>query len=202
MRSRESAPFSHRGEVGGALGLRLGSGYGRDVVGRPIVAGPSPPDGRSRVDLPCDRRPDRPPVSRGATDAAARPCRREERHQAHDPAGVRRGRPGPRHRRFQGRASQESGLVPQPAREPDTTVQIGAARCAVGARVATPEERERLWPKAVATYAGYRGYQQRTDREIPLVILEPRRPPMTGGSCLRGWSHVRDRQRFRPRCSS
>ena len=56
---------------------------------------------------------------------------------------------------------------------PDTTVQIGAERRAVHARVATPEERERLWPKAVATYAGYRGYQQRTDRTIPLVILEP-----------------------------
>jgi deazaflavin-dependent oxidoreductase (nitroreductase family) len=56
----------------------------------------------------------------------------------------------------------------------DTTVQIGAERRAVHARVATPEERERLWPKAVATYSGYRGYQQRTDREIPLVILEPR----------------------------
>jgi len=26
---------------------------------------------------------------------------------------------------------------------------------------------------AVATYGGYRGYQQRTPREIPLVILEP-----------------------------
>jgi F420H(2)-dependent quinone reductase len=60
---------------------------------------------------------------------------------------------------------------------PDTTVQIGAERRNVHARVATPEERERLWPKAVATYAGYRGYQQRTDREIPLVILEPRRSP-------------------------
>ena len=60
---------------------------------------------------------------------------------------------------------------------PNTTVQIGAARCAVRARVATPQERERLWPKAVATYAGYRGYQQRTDREIPLVILEPRHSP-------------------------
>lgn len=55
----------------------------------------------------------------------------------------------------------------------DTTVQIGAERRAVHARVATTEERERLWPKAVATYGGYRGYQQRTDREIPLVILEP-----------------------------
>ena len=58
---------------------------------------------------------------------------------------------------------------------PDTTVQIGAKRRAVHARVATPTERERLWPKAVATYSGYRGYQDRTEREIPLVILEPRK---------------------------
>lgn len=58
---------------------------------------------------------------------------------------------------------------------PDTTVQIGAARRPVHARVATPEERNRLWPKAVATYSGYRGYQERTAREIPLVILEPRK---------------------------
>ena len=42
------------------------------------------------------------------------------------------------------------------------------------ARVAEGDERARLWPKAVATYGGYRGYQQRTNREIPLVILEPR----------------------------
>lgn len=57
---------------------------------------------------------------------------------------------------------------------PETTVQIGPEHRAVHARVATPEERARLWPKALATYAGYRGYQQRTQREIPLVILEPR----------------------------
>jgi deazaflavin-dependent oxidoreductase (nitroreductase family) len=57
---------------------------------------------------------------------------------------------------------------------PDTTVQIGAARRAVHARVATASEHKRLWPKAIATYAGYSGYQQRTEREIPLVILEPR----------------------------
>jgi deazaflavin-dependent oxidoreductase (nitroreductase family) len=57
---------------------------------------------------------------------------------------------------------------------PDTTVQIGSRRRAVHARVADPEERERLWPKAVATYSGYQGYQERTQREIPLVILEPR----------------------------
>jgi deazaflavin-dependent oxidoreductase (nitroreductase family) len=57
---------------------------------------------------------------------------------------------------------------------PDTTVQVGAERRAVRARVATPEERARLWPKAVEVYSGYDGYQQRTEREIPLVILEPR----------------------------
>ena len=58
---------------------------------------------------------------------------------------------------------------------PDTTVQIGRERRAVHARVAGPDERARLWPKAVAAYAGYRGYQERTQRQIPLVILEPRR---------------------------
>jgi deazaflavin-dependent oxidoreductase (nitroreductase family) len=57
---------------------------------------------------------------------------------------------------------------------PETTVQIGSERRAVRARVAGPEERRRLWPKAVAVYRGYQGYQERTEREIPLVILEPR----------------------------
>jgi deazaflavin-dependent oxidoreductase (nitroreductase family) len=56
---------------------------------------------------------------------------------------------------------------------PDVSVQIGSERRGVHAHVATAAERERLWPKAVETYGGYRGYQQRTEREIPLVILEP-----------------------------
>ena len=57
---------------------------------------------------------------------------------------------------------------------PDTTIQVGSKRRPVHARVATPEERTRLWPKVVEVYGGYAGYQKRTDREIPLVILEPR----------------------------
>ena len=57
---------------------------------------------------------------------------------------------------------------------PETTVQVGPDKRAVRARVARPDERERLWPKAVATYRPYRDYQERTDREIPLVVLEPR----------------------------
>ena len=58
---------------------------------------------------------------------------------------------------------------------PEATVQVGSERRAVRARVAKRNERSRLWPKAVKTYRGYRGYQERTEREIPLVILEPRR---------------------------
>jgi F420H(2)-dependent quinone reductase len=57
---------------------------------------------------------------------------------------------------------------------PDTTVQIGRERRAVRARVANATERKRLWPKALKTYSGFGGYQGRTEREIPLVILEPR----------------------------
>ena len=58
---------------------------------------------------------------------------------------------------------------------PDTEVQVGAERRKVHARVATSEERERLWPRAVKSYHGYADYQERSKgREIPLVILEPR----------------------------
>lgn len=57
---------------------------------------------------------------------------------------------------------------------PEVTIQVGRDRRPVHARVATPTERARLWPMAVATYPGYTGYQERTEREIPLVVLEPR----------------------------
>ena len=57
---------------------------------------------------------------------------------------------------------------------PDTTVQVGSERRAVRARVASAEERRRLWPKVLDAYSGYGEYQERTGREIPLVILERR----------------------------
>jgi hypothetical protein len=41
------------------------------------------------------------------------------------------------------------------------------------ARTAGSEERERWWPHLVSAYDGYAVYQSRTDREIPVVILEP-----------------------------
>jgi deazaflavin-dependent oxidoreductase (nitroreductase family) len=57
---------------------------------------------------------------------------------------------------------------------PETTIQVGHRRRRVRARVASSEERERLWPRAVEAWGPYESYQRRTRRTIPLVILEPR----------------------------
>jgi len=60
------------------------------------------------------------------------------------------------------------------AANPDTTVQVGSRHVAVRARVADANEHKRLWPKVVKAYSGYESYQRHTERQIPLVILEPR----------------------------
>lgn len=57
---------------------------------------------------------------------------------------------------------------------PDTEVQVGTETRAVRARVAAGDERTRLWARAVRTYSGFDDYQQRADRQIPVVVLEPR----------------------------
>jgi F420H(2)-dependent quinone reductase len=57
---------------------------------------------------------------------------------------------------------------------PDTEVQIGRTRLKVYAREANSEERRRLWPEAVEHNPHWGRYRERTSREIPLVLLEPR----------------------------
>lgn len=57
---------------------------------------------------------------------------------------------------------------------PDTTVQVGPDNHLVRAREARPEERDRLWRKACEVYPGYETYRRRTERRIPVVVLEPR----------------------------
>lgn len=57
---------------------------------------------------------------------------------------------------------------------PETEVQIGRDRIKVRAREADADERERLWPKAAEYNPHWGRYRQRTSREIPLVLLEPR----------------------------
>jgi deazaflavin-dependent oxidoreductase (nitroreductase family) len=56
---------------------------------------------------------------------------------------------------------------------PDVEVMTTGKTQRMIARVASPDERAKLWPRVVKQYRGYGRYQERTKREIPLVILEP-----------------------------
>jgi deazaflavin-dependent oxidoreductase (nitroreductase family) len=53
-------------------------------------------------------------------------------------------------------------------------VEVDGKRQPVTASTATGDDRERLWRQAVSSFAGYNGYQARTQREIPVVRLTPR----------------------------
>ena len=55
---------------------------------------------------------------------------------------------------------------------PTVEVDIRGKKTTRTARIATSEERTTLWPEITAKYANYCGYQNKTDREIPLVFLE------------------------------
>jgi deazaflavin-dependent oxidoreductase (nitroreductase family) len=57
---------------------------------------------------------------------------------------------------------------------PDAEVQLRKERRPVRARRATPEEAERLWPRMRESYSGFEAYQAFTEREQPIVLLEPR----------------------------
>lgn len=57
---------------------------------------------------------------------------------------------------------------------PDVEVVLqGKPKQRMRARIASPEERARLWPLLTADHKNYAGYQTKTDREIPLVLLDP-----------------------------
>ncbi|HSJ83056.1 MAG TPA: nitroreductase family deazaflavin-dependent oxidoreductase [Acidimicrobiia bacterium] len=60
--------------------------------------------------------------------------------------------------------------------EPLVTVQIGGELRAYRARTATEEEWETWWPHVVSAYSDYAVYQSRTDRQIPVIMLEPAGP--------------------------
>ena len=56
---------------------------------------------------------------------------------------------------------------------PRADVQVGRRKQAVQARTAEGEERERSWRALTDLYPGYDGYQEKTSRTIPVVLLEP-----------------------------
>jgi deazaflavin-dependent oxidoreductase (nitroreductase family) len=57
---------------------------------------------------------------------------------------------------------------------PDVDITMNGVTMQMRARTATPEEKAELWPDVVKRYEGYAGYQQRTARDIPVVLCEPR----------------------------
>ena len=58
--------------------------------------------------------------------------------------------------------------------DPDVGVRLGREVRRMRARTAAPAERATLWPRLVGHYADFASYAAWTDREIPVVVLEPR----------------------------
>jgi deazaflavin-dependent oxidoreductase (nitroreductase family) len=57
---------------------------------------------------------------------------------------------------------------------PDVEVVMRGSNSKMHARVAEGDERTRLWETLTAKHANYAGYQRKTSRQIPVVVLEPR----------------------------
>jgi deazaflavin-dependent oxidoreductase (nitroreductase family) len=55
---------------------------------------------------------------------------------------------------------------------PRVTVEVGSDRFEADARVALPDERDRLWQLQAQDVQAFADYQKKTDRTIPVVILE------------------------------
>ena len=58
--------------------------------------------------------------------------------------------------------------------DPEVTLQDRGVVHELVARTASPEEKAGLWPIAVAVWPDYANYQAKTERDIPLVVLEAR----------------------------
>jgi deazaflavin-dependent oxidoreductase (nitroreductase family) len=56
---------------------------------------------------------------------------------------------------------------------PETEIQVKGDRIKTRARTATPEEKPELWKEMTSHWAAYDEYQKKTDRQIPVVVLEP-----------------------------
>jgi deazaflavin-dependent oxidoreductase (nitroreductase family) len=57
---------------------------------------------------------------------------------------------------------------------PEVRATIAGSTHNMFARIATEEERVELWPRITSVFEGYARYQKRTERQIPVVILEPK----------------------------
>ena len=71
-----------------------------------------------------------------------------------------------------GGAPQDPGWYRNLAKNPDVEAQVRGDRFHAHARTAEGEERDRLWKLVNRQWPDYDAYQTRTEREIPVVVLE------------------------------
>jgi len=71
-----------------------------------------------------------------------------------------------------GGAPEDPGWYRNLEKTPDVELQVGVEVFAARARTVSGEERERLWRTANEVWPHYDDYARRTDREIPVVVLE------------------------------
>jgi F420H(2)-dependent quinone reductase len=62
-------------------------------------------------------------------------------------------------------------------KQPAAEIQVGTRHFRVQAREATEAETERLWPKFLSSYSYFSDYRTKTQRHIPVVVLEPAGTP-------------------------
>jgi deazaflavin-dependent oxidoreductase (nitroreductase family) len=72
-----------------------------------------------------------------------------------------------------GGAPEHPGWYRNLLANPDVEVQVGTRKLKARARTATGDERARLWRKALEFWPPYADYALKTEREIPVVVLDP-----------------------------
>jgi proline iminopeptidase len=72
-----------------------------------------------------------------------------------------------------GGAPEHPGWYRNILANPDVEVQVGTKKLKARARTVGGEERSRLWTKALLFWPPYADYALKTDREIPVVVLDP-----------------------------
>ena len=106
--------------------------------------------------------------------AASDHHRPQVRREVHISAVLRNGR---RQLHFvvasKGGAPEHPGWYRNLLANPDVEVQVGTKKLKARARTATGDERARLWKKALEFWPPYADYALKTEREIPVVVLDP-----------------------------
>jgi F420H(2)-dependent quinone reductase len=142
-------------------------------------AKPAGLDGAAREPLSFERRHRRAhaqadpagPAGHHRTVALADDDRPQVGRAVHLPALLREGPRQLYRRRLERR--QHPGWYRNLLANPEVEVQVGTEKFTARARTATGEERARLWEKALEFWPPYADYQKKTEREIPVVVLDP-----------------------------